>query len=130
MFLAELFTAVVIAAVLTILIAVVFRGESWGLGMFLFFLILFLATWAGGLWITPFGPVMWGVPWLSFFFIGLLIALVFAVFMPSRNRRTPRTLTKAEREARFESDTVITIDIFLWILLAFLLIGIITAYVR
>ena len=46
--------------------------------IFVILLILFLATWAGGIWLVPFGPRLWGVAWASFVVVGLVVALLMA----------------------------------------------------
>jgi hypothetical protein len=61
-------------------------GSIWA-GFMLFFLVVWLATWGIGSWMTPYGPLMYGVPWLSFLLIGLLVALVAAASLPSRRHR-------------------------------------------
>lgn len=43
-----------------------------------FFAIIFLAAWAGGVWITPIGPALFGVYWLPFVVFGLIFALLLA----------------------------------------------------
>ena len=46
------------------------------LSVFALLLILFLATWAGGIWLVPLGPRLWGVAWGGFVVVGLLVALL------------------------------------------------------
>lgn len=41
------------------------RTGAWPLFLFLFFLLL-MTTWAGGVWLTPFGPILWGACWPPF----------------------------------------------------------------
>ena len=53
MFLGELLLVLFLSLVLTLVFAVGFRRQSWGGGLIVFFLILFLATWAGGIWLPP-----------------------------------------------------------------------------
>lgn len=55
-------------------------------GFMLFFLIVWLATWGVGSWMAPYGPMAYGVPWLSFLLIGLIVALIAAASLPSRRR--------------------------------------------
>ena len=81
MWFAELLFAFIIALIFSFLLLVVFgRGRRsdeealWPGFIFLFF-ILFLATWAGGAWVTPIGPTVWGAVWLPFLFVGIAGAL-------------------------------------------------------
>ncbi|HEX4337267.1 MAG TPA: hypothetical protein VH062_15230 [Polyangiaceae bacterium] len=46
------------------------------LGVFAMLLVLFLATWAGGIWLVPVGPKLWGVAWVGFVVAGLFVALL------------------------------------------------------
>lgn len=43
-----------------------------------FFAIIFLAAWAGGVWIAPIGPALFGINWLPFVVFGLIFALLLA----------------------------------------------------
>jgi hypothetical protein len=50
-----------------------------------FFALIFLAAWAGGVWIAPMGPVLFGVYWVPFVVFGLIFALLLAAAMvPAR----------------------------------------------
>ena len=60
MFLVDLLFALVVALVLTAIFAAVFRTTGpWNV-WWIFALVVFLAAWAGGLWL-PFGPPLFGV---------------------------------------------------------------------
>lgn len=63
------------------------RGEGWA--ALLFFVLVFLASWAGGLWVRPVGPVFWGVSWLGFVLVGLAMALLLTSLSPYHGGRTP-----------------------------------------
>jgi len=96
------------------------------------FLIIFLGSWAGGIWVKPFGPSFQGVYWLSFFLAGLIIALILAV---SAQRRIPRNrreslemLLRIEKQKKLNQLTYITLKLFFWALLLLLTIVIITRY--
>ena len=57
------------------------RTGALPLFLFLFFLLL-MTTWAGGVWMTPFGPVLWGAYWLPFLAVAVIVALLLAALMP------------------------------------------------
>ena len=62
-------------------------AETW-LGIALALVLLLLAVWAGGVWLMPLGPMLWGGHWLSFLLVGFFVVLVLAALMPSRPVRT------------------------------------------
>jgi hypothetical protein len=130
MFFSEFLLALVIAAVLTIIFAVGFRRQGWGTGLFLFFFILFLATWAGGLWISPFEPLFYGVPLLSFLFVAIIIALLLTALTPPATRLPhPERQLKVKREAKSGTGTLAAADVILWILMLGLMVAVVAAYV-
>jgi hypothetical protein len=65
------------------------RTPVWAL-----FVILFLATWAGGVWVVPFGPTHLGVTWLPFLLIEIMLAVLVVVLSP----RGHRARQEVERE--------------------------------
>ena len=125
MFITPLLVAFLLAIILTLLLAVGLRGQPWGVGVVFFFLILFLATWAGGLWLTPVGPIMLGVPWMSFLLVALIVGLILVSLTPDTRRRRGKPL--ASEKVPAQSDTAV--DIFFWILIGGLLIAIVARYV-
>lgn len=128
----ELLVALVVSSLLSALFVLATRRESRWTGLFWIFLIIFPATWAGGIWVRPFGPPLWGVHWLRFLFAGLISALFLAVSVP---RVPPRggheTLKMSERikqEKKLEQITYSTLSLSFWILLAALIALIIIRY--
>jgi hypothetical protein len=130
MFLAELAFAVFVAAMLTAIFVAGFRRAGpWMSGLW-FFLIVLLAAWVGGVWARPVGPAVWGVYWVPFLWIGLLVALLLAAATPGRRPRSRRE--PAERAERRESaatagDTVLSW--FFWGLLVGLILALVLYYV-
>ncbi len=90
---------------------------------FFFFLVLmFIAIWAGGIWFTPFGPMLWDTYWVPFVIVGLMVVLLLAaVIAPPRGNRV-----KMVEESEVESAMVI--GAFFWIFLIIGLIAIIAYY--
>ncbi len=117
----------VITLFLTAIFAVGFRGQRPGMALLSFFIILFLATWAGGIWITPIGSPLWGISWLSFLLVCLLLVLLLTALIPAS---VPYTRRAAAAQQREETETVTTIfGIFFWILVIGLIVAIILYYV-
>ena len=73
--------ALVITLVITILFAIFSRKSKRSLA--LFFIIIFLATWSGQLWIMPFGPVTLGITWVSLLVVPLFFAFFIFALIPS-----------------------------------------------
>ncbi|MCE3259056.1 MAG: hypothetical protein K0S12_697, partial [Bacteroidetes bacterium] len=57
----EIVAALLVALVITVFFSAVLRHKGpWG-AVWLVFVTIFLASWAGYLWINPFGPMVLGV---------------------------------------------------------------------
>ncbi len=125
MFLFELLFALLVALVLGGVLFVVLQRRPVGGPLPALMVILFLATWAGGLWLTPVGPPLWGVHVLSFVLVGMLVALLLTAVSPPRQ---PRTRGEALRQAEARRDALRTLDGFFWVLVAVLLLGIAIRY--
>jgi len=97
------------------------------------FLLIFLAIWAGGVWIRPFGPTLWGLHWLVFVLAGLMISLLLIIILPRKTpagrHETLNMLERVELEKELETLTYITLGIFFWILIIGLVIAIILHHV-
>jgi hypothetical protein len=134
MLLLELLAALMVASVLSGLFVVANRKRSLRKGLFWLFLVLFLATWAGGVWMKPFGPTLWGIHWLSFLFVGLVVALILAVAQarpnPHSRQETIEMLERIRQEREMEQVAWLTLTIFFWVLLFTLLIAIVVRYVK
>lgn len=123
--------ALVIALSLSCIFAFFLHRQMPRTGFFLFFLIIFLFTLVGGLWIKPFGPVGFGVFWLPMLLAGLLGAIFLyyrAPRPPPRNRTETIDLLEKERQRQeMERMTFLTIDLLFWIIFV-LLTGAIVLY--
>jgi hypothetical protein len=125
MFFVDFSFALVVGLLLTALFAAIFDARGpWDI-WWAFLLIVFLAAWVGGVWVTPFGPTLFEVAWLPFLFVGLIFALLMAAIPPTR----PRTYGKAVAEARAEETAVTVLSIFFWLLIVLMVIALIVAYI-
>jgi hypothetical protein len=113
----SIFAAFILALLISLLFAPGYRKGSY-LPLALFFFLLFLAGVASQYWITPFGPVWWGVSWGPLGFILLLFTLLFIV--PSPYERTVVKTNVAETPP-----ATAAISIFMWLLLLMLLVAIV-----
>jgi hypothetical protein len=128
----EVFVALFIALLVGVLFGLAMRRKLPRTGFFWFFLLLFLATWAGGIWIGPFGPSFRGVHWLPFVLVAILAGFLLAAFAPRRAPKgrieTLEMLEEIEQERRLEKLTYISFGLFFWIVLFGLILVIILRY--
>ena len=129
MILVEAVFALAIAFLLTVIFIALGRRARSRRGIIIFFSLVFLAAWAGGVWITPVGPRFLGVYWLSFFIAGLIFALLQEALSASRKRAVPRdTIERLEAKEGREIEQVF--DIFSFILLVAFIAVIVIGYVH
>ena len=128
MFLLDLLIALVIGFLLVLLFSALFRDRTpWG-SFWIFLLVVFLVTWAGGIWIAPFGPTIFTVAWLPFLIVGIFITLLLAATVPARPSRPQKgTIEEAKRTEAAES-ALTGLTLFFWISLIMTLTAIILAY--
>lgn len=126
MFLWQLLFAILVALLVAPLIAIGFRRTGSAMMFAVFFAIVLLAAWAGGLWVVPFGPAVGGVYILPVVLTGLLVGLLFAAAAPpvppARSRR------EAVREVEEEVAAEETLNVFFWMILALLIAIVIAGY--
>jgi len=97
------------------------------------FLVVLLATWAGGVWLRPFGPAFGDIRWLQFLIVGLLVVLLialFAPFKPPRGRHdTLNQLQAIARQKELQKVTYVTLGIVFWVILVILIAAIAIRYI-
>ncbi len=128
MMLFEAATAFLLALIVSLIFAYGFRRRGLWPGYLLFFLIVFLFTWAGGVWVTPFGPKFAGVQWLPFLIVALIIAFLIAAAIPPSYSR-PRTSESEDLRRARTREVSRFLGIFFWILVVILLAALIARYV-
>lgn len=116
----EFLFAIVFGILLTLIFRSLFkRSGPWSRGI-VFFLVVFLAAWVGGIWIAPLGPTLFGAYWLPFLLAGLFMALIIAAVMP-KGIDGPVARENYVSAERF--------DIFFYMLLGGMLVAIVLGYV-
>ena len=130
MFLTQLTFALVIAAFLSAVFAVGFRRSGPWASAFIFFVVVFLASLAGGLWISPIGPRLWGAHWLPFLLVGLIIALLLAAAPLTDRSSSSVELVDRTRERREEKQVRTALDVFFWVLIISFVLVILAHYLR
>lgn len=130
----EVIFSLVIALTLSIILGLILHREVPRSGFFLFFLIIFLFTITGGLWGKSFGPASMGVFWLPMLLMGLIGGIYLylrAPRPPPHNRReTIEMLDREQKRREVEKVAFFTMDVMSWIILAFLVMAIITYFIK
>lgn len=112
----HLLFAVIVAVAFTAMLLAIGNGAAyqrggWGAALVLF-AVLFLTSWAGGVWLHPMGPQLFGAQWMPFALMGFVVALLVAAMSPVRR---PRGRIEAEQAAAAEEVVGTTVSAFLWI---------------
>jgi amino acid permease len=124
----EALFALAVSLFLTVVFAVIGRQARTPARVIVFFLVVFLGAWAGGIWITPVGPSILGVYWLSFFAAGLLFALVLEAVaaFSVRPAETPSGHIQEDKKAEREIESAL--GAFFWVLLVMFVSAIVLGY--
>lgn len=101
------------------------RREAVGASFIFLFMILVLTMWAGSAWLVPWGPVVYGTPWLALLLIGIFVSLlILAIAVPGSSRQT----VPGAEEAKEESAAATAFGVFFWIVIFGLLLAVILGY--
>ena len=129
----EFLISLVVALFLCIIVALVTRKKVRRTGFVWFFLFVLMATWAGGVWIRPFGPTLSDIRWLQFLIAGLLVLLLFALLAPFKaphgRRQTLEQLQEIARQKEVQKVTYVTLGVVFWVVLVILIAAITIRYV-
>lgn len=107
--------ALVMALLFTAIFTLGFQRRGPWSSVVAFFLIVFLAAWAGSLWLNPAGPVFLGIYWLPIIMVALLFALLLSAMVPPRPpTQKVETISQVRQE---EKALRRTYDAFFWALL-------------
>jgi hypothetical protein len=123
----HLLLAIITGVIFTALFAPGFRRSGEWASLLAFFTILFLAAWAGGVWIVPVGPSIGEVFWLPFLLTGMVIALLIAVLTPPRYPRS--SYGEAVREEQADRSAAAILRFSFWALLLLLIAAIAAGYI-
>jgi hypothetical protein len=126
MFLMEALFALVMALLFTAIFTLGFRRPGPWSSVLTFFVIVFLAAWAGSLWLSPAGPVFVGIYWLPIIMVALLFALLLSAMVPPRPpTQRVETISQVKQE---EKAVQRMYNVFFWTLLAGFIAIIILGY--
>jgi thiol:disulfide interchange protein len=129
----ELLTALLIAILMVTGFLLLIRRSGTQYGKLWLFLIVFVATWAGGVWIRPFGPPVKGVYWLTFALAGIIAVGLIGLFTPQRpphgRHETLEKLEQVKRSEELQQATTMTLGLLFWLVLSILVLAIVFRYV-
>jgi hypothetical protein len=132
MILVDLLIALAVASFLAAVVFLLLRTTGPWASFPLLFLALFLATWAGGIWLAPIGRPVGGVYWVPFLMAGIVFALLLAAVVPPERPEEQETtielLTEAEKKAR-ERTNRLAVGLLFWLFAGVLAIAILLRYV-
>ena len=129
----EILAAILIALIVSLFFVYALNARGpWG-SLWSFFLLVVLIVWAASLWISPFGPVYWGVSWGPLVFVAIVFAALLASVPTSRAYRRrkgdlPETAAARASESEEERAAEGALGFMFWILIGLLLVGIIVGY--
>jgi hypothetical protein len=103
------------------------RRRVWS-AVLIFFVLILLASWAGGIWLTPIGPPLWEAYWLPFLIAGLIFALVLVAAAAPPSRRSSVELVEPAKEEVDKKAAYWVVGIFFWFLIAVLIVAIVWGY--
>jgi hypothetical protein len=130
----EFFVAFIVALILSTLFVLTTEKGIRKKNPIWLFLFIFLITWAGGIWMIPIGPILYGVRWLPFVLVGLIAVLLFVALshnrLPKDRLETLEMLDRIEQGKEIEQVTYITLSLFFWVLVMGLIAAIVLHYVR
>jgi hypothetical protein len=118
MFFVDLMFALVLAMGLSLFLPGTFGwrrpGQEvlWGNMVFLF-LLIFLISWAGGVWLPQSGPVWRGGYWLPFLLTAFFVVMLLFAMAPLD---PPRTREQAIERATLEMAAKRSLGVFFWLL--------------
>ncbi|MFW6324805.1 MAG: hypothetical protein ACOC0U_07055 [Desulfovibrionales bacterium] len=125
----HLLLALAVAVGFSVFLVLAFGKDKAWEGFLVFFVIIFLMTWAGGLWVRPFGPAMGEVYWLPFIASGLLVALILGAIHYARTTRS-QSITEEEKGKKVHhAEQAVEIGTWFWVLIIILLAAIFIGYI-
>jgi hypothetical protein len=125
MFFVDAFVALLVAVILSAIFIRGFRRQGPWASYLIFFIVVFLAAWAGGVWVSPGGLEPWGPYWLPFLLVGLIFGLLLAASAPPR---PPRSRAEVDKNTQESSSPEPAYGVCFWFLLMVLGVVILAHY--
>ncbi len=122
----EALFALVMALLFTLIFTMAFQRRGPWSSVVVFFLVVFLAAWAGSLWISPAGPAFLGIFWVPIVAVAFIFAVLLSTLLP---RRPPTQRVETISQVKQEEKTRERIyDAFFWMLVIGLAVIILLGY--
>jgi hypothetical protein len=120
-----LFAAALIALILTVASAF-FLGKRgpWD-SIWTFFLVLFLILSTVSIYVSPIGPVYWGIAWIPILVAGIIVTILLIAAMPHPHSGNNRDKTEVNVAYTRQDSRVTPVGRFFWALVILLAIAII-----
>lgn len=121
----DLFTALLAAMAVTAVFAASLRKKGPWPGIWMFFTVIFLASWAASLWLIAAGPLIFGVSWMPILAVALIVAVLFVAVSPPRTPLSPEERHEKDEQIQ-ETDEAF--NIFFWVLIVLLVLAVFFGY--
>ncbi|HYG18094.1 MAG TPA: hypothetical protein VD816_04160 [Ohtaekwangia sp.] len=127
---AGLIAALMMALLFTVIAVFFFqRRGPWG-SSWTFFIVLFLALWIVSIYVRSVGPIYWGIAWVPFFLVGLVVSILLVAIIPNAGRigdgdpdkADPFPVTEEYQERNVRTGTT---GKFFWILVLIMVMAIV-----
>ena len=123
--------AIITAVVVAILFYFILKIKGPWSNFWTFFLLLFLSIWAASLWVSPMGPMYWGVAWVPLIFIGIIAALLLAAIPirsePKNGEFSNDATEEGLRRKNYGIGTATLSGVF-WMFMVILMIAVVIGY--
>lgn len=117
--------AIGMALLMTLVFSGTFMNRGGGAGIVIFFLLVFMASWASQLWIRPMGPITSGIAWVPLIFTGSAVAFLLAW----TGQATKGTVSPAPKEDDRETRNFFeALGFIFWVLVVIFLAAIVLGY--
>jgi hypothetical protein len=132
MILLDIAMALVVVAVCSAVVIAIVGRDGYAAGgwptAIVVFGMFFLVVWAGGVWLTPLGPDLFGgaAAWIPFVIIGFFGALFVAAVSPLRR---PQTVHAVEEQAQAKEVARTTVIVISAVATVVALVGLLMHYV-
>jgi hypothetical protein len=112
MFIIDVVMAVIVVAVCSAVVMAIVGWDGYAAGgwptAIVVFGVFFLVVWAGGIWLTPLGPDLFGsaAAWIPFIIVGFIGALCLNAVSPYRRPRTAHAVDEQAQAKEVARTTV------------------------